>query len=344
MTTKKSLTALIERARATLSSKAGCYNPAIDAIACAIAGVSFGNYGYQDQLFRELHPETCSESWLYLHASRHETPRLLPTFSRGSVQFQQLSGVVTVPKNTRLVFGELEFETIDEQHSNKPIAVIALKMGAQSNMLAGTVLKLVQALSGVNPNNITCLGFGGGADIEDLEHWRQRVIVAFRKDQIIGRSEDYAIWANAAHVDVDYAWALDNTPALGMIEVYVGAKTHNPTLSPAVVDVVQAEFDKKRLAGCHPVAKLPEHVPLHLTIQGVDDLSIRENIIAEVQTFFISKMGEYDKTTNTLDPISPTEIILTINKITSQFILKSPSDEQFITTHQIFVLGDISWI
>lgn len=73
MSTQRSLKSLIDRATSTLIVKTGQHNPAIDAIACAIAGVSYGQYGYQDQLFRELHPETCSEAWLYLHAKRHKT-------------------------------------------------------------------------------------------------------------------------------------------------------------------------------------------------------------------------------------------------------------------------------
>ena len=102
MSTQRSLQELINRAKATLIAQTGQNNPAIDAVACAIAGVSYGQYGYQDQLFRELHPETCSEPWLYLHATRHDTPRLLPTFARGFVQFEQLDGVVVIPKGTLL--------------------------------------------------------------------------------------------------------------------------------------------------------------------------------------------------------------------------------------------------
>ena len=72
MGTQRSLDELIARAEANLTSATGQNNPATKGIAAAIAGVSYGQYGYQDLLFRQLHPETCSEEWLYLHANRHK--------------------------------------------------------------------------------------------------------------------------------------------------------------------------------------------------------------------------------------------------------------------------------
>ena len=100
MSVQRSLVSLVERAKSTLVAKTGQNNPAIDAIACAIAGVSYGQYGYQDQLFRELSPETASEPWLYLHAKRYDIERLLPSFAQGLVRFEQLGGVVPIPKGS----------------------------------------------------------------------------------------------------------------------------------------------------------------------------------------------------------------------------------------------------
>ncbi len=50
MSTQRSLAYLVERAKSTLVASTGQDNPAINAIACAIAGISYGQYGYQDQL------------------------------------------------------------------------------------------------------------------------------------------------------------------------------------------------------------------------------------------------------------------------------------------------------
>ncbi len=344
MSTQHSLQTLIDRAKSTLIAQTGQNNPAIHALACAMGGVSYGQYGYQDLLFRQLNPETCSEAWLYVHANRHDTPRLLPVFATGSVLFTELGGTVVVPKGTTLTDAAgNEYETTEAQYSNVAITVIALQPGTSSNLPSGSNLTLSEALDGIDPKNVQCLGISGGSEIEDIEHWRARVIVAYEKNQLIGKAEDYEAWAVSAHADVDYAWALDNTPERGMVEVYVGARQNDPTVSDEVLNLVQQAFEDNRLAGCHPLAKLPEHVQLFVEIQGIDDTTIRDNVVMALQTMVKNKMGCIDDTTGLPEPITPTEIVLTVSSVTTNFIVKSPTDAVTINNNQIHILGEVSW-
>lgn len=347
MSTQRSLQALIDRAKSTLIAKTGQNNPAIDALAAAIAGVSYGQYGYQDLLFRELHPETCSEPWLYLHASRHKTPRLLPTFAKGQVEFVQLDGVEVIAKNTRLVNAAgNEFETIKEQNSDAPVDVIALASGMGSNLPAGSTLKLTEGISGIEPNTIHCLGIDGGADIEALDHWRGRVVLAFEKSISIGRADDYASWAASAHSDVDFAWVQDNSPERGMVQVYIGQRQNNPTLGIEVINDVQQAFENNRLAGCHPIALIPIQAPLTIEIQGIEDLTVRGDVIIALEHLIQSKMGKVnkvDKNTRVPESITPTEIVLSISTVTNNFIVRRPLEEVAIDKNQIHVLGDVVW-
>ncbi|ERB66318.1 hypothetical protein G3U99_23280 [Vibrio coralliilyticus OCN008] len=343
MSTQVSLESLIARAEANLTAETGQSNPATKAIASAIAGVSYGQYGYQDLLFRQLHPETCSEAWLYLHANRHNTPRLLPTFAKGTVQFTELGGTVVIAKGTRLIYGDKEYETTKEQYSNVPVDVIALESGTASNLPNGAKLTLTEGLSGIDPNNILSLGIEGGADIEELEHWRARVIVAFEKNELIGKSEDYEVWAVSAHSDVDFAWALDNTPERGMVEVYIGARENDPTLSGEVVNLVQETFETNRLAGCHPFAHLPEKAPLAIEIQGIEDLAIRDDVVTALENFVKGKMGKINPNTQKPESITNTEIVLVISTVTNNFIVRSPVGEVAIDNNQIHVLGAVTW-
>ena len=344
MSTQRSLSTLIDRAKSTLIAKTGQNNPAIDAIACAIAGVSYGQYGYQDQLFRELHPETCSEPWLYLHATRHDVERLLPTFATGFVRFFQTGGVVVIKKSTLVVdaIGN-QFKTTKEQNSDEDISVIALKSGIESNLPNGSVLTLTEAVSGVDPSQVTCLGISGGAGVEDLEHWRKRVVTAFQKDELVGKADDYKAWAISAHSDVDYAWVLDNTPKLGMVEVYVGTRENNPTLTNEVLKLVQEEFEANRLAGCHPYALLPEQAIFNVEIQGIEDQVVRDDVIIALENLVKNKMGKINEVTKIPEPITPTEIVLAVSVITDSFILRSPVGEVIINNNQIHVLGDVIW-
>lgn len=346
MSTQRSLASLVERAKSTLIASTGQNNPAIDAIACAIAGVSYGQYGYQDQLFRELSPETASEAWLYLHAKRYNVDRLLPSFARGFVRFEALDGVVLIPKGTLVVSAlKLEFITLEARYSNTDVPVMALSSGISSNLNEGIVLTLPKAISGINPSKVQCLGVNGGADIESVEHWRQRVCTAFNKGALVGRREDYEAWAVSAHADVDYAWALDNTPERGMVRVFIGARESNPALPQSVIDTVQTYFSDARLAGCHPIARLPTPKPILVEIQNVHDEHIQASIVSALEELFKNKMGQRDNSTIPPGPvsISPTELVLAIAPITNNYIVRQPIEEQFINNDEIHVLGEITW-
>lgn len=346
MSTQRSLVSLVERAKSTLVAKTGQNNPAIDAIACAIAGVSYGQYGYQDQLFRELSPETASEPWLYLHAKRHDVERLLASFARGLVRFEQLADVVLISKGTIIVSSlGCEFITTKAQYSNTDVEVVALSSGISSNLLNGAILTLSKAISGINPSKVRCLGISGGADIEDIEHWRQRICTAFNKGLLVGRRSDYEAWALSAHADVDYAWALDNTPERGMVQVFIGAREKSPSLPQAVIDTVQAYIESVRLAGCHPIVGLPTPKPINVEIQNVQDEHIQASIILALEELFENKMGKRDESVIPPKPvsISPTEIVLTIASITNNYIVKQPTEEQFITNSEVHTLGEITW-
>lgn len=343
MSTQVSLEALIARAKANLIAETGQNNPAIDGIASAIAGVSYGQYGYQDLLFRQLHPETCSEAWLYLHANRHKAPRLLPTFATGRVQFTQLGVPVVIAKGTRLTYADKEYETTQEQYSNVPVEVIALKSGVNSNVPTDANLTLNEGLSGIDPNTVQSLGIEGGADIEELEHWRARVIVAFEKNELVGKAPDYEVWAVSAHSDVDFAWALDNTPIRGMVEVYIGARENAPTLSEEVVSLVQDTFEQNRLAGCHPIAHLPEQVPLNIEIQGIEEQVIRDDVVTVLENLVKQKMGKINPATEQPEVISNTEIVLAVSGVTNNFIVTTPQGEVAIDNNQIHVLGEVTW-
>ncbi len=344
MSTQISLQTLIDRAKTTLIARTGQTNPAIDALACAIAGVSYGQYGYQDLLFRQLHPETCSEPWLYLHANRHNTERILPTFASGSVQFVELGGTVVIPKGTVLTDAAgNEYETIEEQYSDVAANVIALVSGTNSNLPAGSVLTLSEALEGIDPSQVECLGISGGAEIEDVEHWRSRVIIAFEKNDLVGKADDYSVWASSAHSDVDFAWVLDNTPERGMVQVYIGSRSDDPSVSDEVVNLVQQAFEDNRLAGCHPIALLPDQMAFEVEIQGIEDQAIRDDVVTALQTLVKSKMGKIDESTKAPESITPTEIVLAVSAVTTNFIVRAPTDVVSIANNQIHVLGDVTW-
>lgn len=333
-----SLAALLYRAKSTISNKLGVSNPATDAIAAAIAGVSYGQYAYQDFLFKQLNPETADEQWLYLWANRFKVERLSFVFAAGTVNFQLTQGVVNIPKGVILKTADnKEYQVTRATDSNLPVPIQAVESGETGNLPAGVSLYLVTAVTGLNPDHITSNEIAGGAGLEDIEHWRERIVIAFNEKQIVGKLEDYNFWAVSSHQDIDYAWALDNTPAAGNVTVYIGSHNVNPLLNDEIKATAQKHIDANRLAGCHAFVQTPVLKVVNMTISEVTDIETRNKVSTALQQYLISRSGSRET-------LRPSEISNVIQTITSEFTLVFPTSAIPLSENELHSMGDITWI
>lgn len=338
MSNKPSLDSLIARAKTTMVGKLGVDNTAIDALAAAIGGGNYGQYAYQDYLFAQLNPETADENWLYLWANRLHAERILPEKAAGTVNFLNVAGVVSVPAGAVLkTADDKQYVVSTATLSDQAVPVIAVTAGLDSNLAAGVTLYLTSAIFGLNPDTITSNTIGGGSDIEDLEHWRNRVVAAFKENNAVGRLEDYKTWAISAHADVDFGWALNNTPALGNVTVYIGQREAAPVLSDAIKTVVQTYIDSVRLAGCHVFVQHPTIKVLDLTISNVPDLNVRTDIANTLQAYINGRLGDQL-------PITASELVVAITGATTSFSLVSPLTSTTPADNEVITLGVITWL
>ncbi|MCI4410833.1 MAG: baseplate J/gp47 family protein [Thiotrichales bacterium] len=334
---RPSLQQLIDRAKSSLVSRLGVDNPAIDALAAAIGGGTYGNYAYQDYLFKQMHPETANEDWLYLWAERFNTPRIAPVQAVGSVMFTVTGGAVSVPSGVVLQTSDgKSYTTTQLTSAGLPVPVQCNTPGVDGNQSAGIKLSMLSAVPGLTPTEIVVVNLTGGADVEDLEHWRSRIIAAFNDKYMVGKRSDYAAWALSAHPDVGFAYALDNTPTLGWVSVYVGKRDDAPLVDATTLEIVQIYLDSKRLAGCHVVAASPAIKEVDITLAGVSDFGTRSAIEDALNAMFISKLGSRDS-------ITPSDIMLTVTSITSDFGLVSPTSAATSDANEVLMLGEVSW-
>lgn len=332
------LQSLIDRANTTLINKLGVSNNATSAIAAAIAGGNYGNYAYQEYLFKQMHPETADEPWLYLWGNRLETPRVDAVRAIGTVIFQGIDPAINIASGLILSTQDgIEFETTQSDISDNQINAQALDAGTASNLTSGVKLSLNTAVEGINPTEIVVVNMTGGADIEDIEHWRSRVVSAYNMRQSIGRTEDYQAWARSAHADIDYAWPKDNYPETGFVTVYIGKRALVPQVEVSVIDVAEAYMEANRLAGCHVIVSNAVSKPLDISLGSVTDQPIRDAITTALQGFILERMGDQL-------PITPSEIILVVTSVTTSFDLISPVSISTPSFNEVFTLGDITWI
>lgn len=332
-----SLQALIYRARATFKSKTGVDNPAIEAFAAAIGGVAFGQYAYADYLFKQMNPETADEEWLSLHAARHKADRIPSFFAMGTANFLQTNGVISIPVGTLVKTSDgKEYQVTSVTNSSEPVPIKAMEPNVVGNLPAGETLYLISAVTGLNPDSIISNAIEGGADLEDVDHWRDRIVLAFNEKQAVGRLTDYEFWAKSAHTDIDYAWGLDNTPLLGQVTVYIGQRENNPILAPQINVVAQNYIDANRLAGCHVFVKTPRIKAVPVIISNVASISVRQNIDVALQAFFNDRLDNRTQ-------LMANEVSTVISGITNQFTLLSPNAPTQFPNDTLLTYGGAQW-
>lgn len=337
MSTSPSLASLIYRAKSTLNNSLGVSNPATNAIAAAIAGVSYGQYAYQDYLFKQLNPETADEEWLYLWANRFNVERLSSEYAVGTVNFNLTEGVIYVPSGVIIKTSSgTEYQVTTATLTSSAVPVQAVEAGEGGNLPADTDLYLVTAVTGLNPESITSNTIAGGSGLEEVEHWRARIVLAYNIKNAVGRLDDYQLWAKSSHSDIDLSWAADNTPALGQVTVYIAQCTDAPLLSDQIKDIAQEYIDANRLAGCHVFVVHPTLVSVPVIIADVDDIDTRNYIDIALQSFFTARLGSSE-------PLRANEVSTAISAITTEFTLVSPIATTEFANNELLTYGGATW-
>ncbi|UDN56912.1 baseplate J/gp47 family protein [Clostridioides sp. ES-S-0010-02] len=151
-----------------------------------------------------------------------------PTKSVGMVTFTGVQGTI-IAKGTVVTTvatdekQSIEFELLEtkiiEENEIVDIKAECRITGTIGNVSQNTVTVLLGSISGVK--SVTNKeDFKGGIDIEDEEHFRERVLVAEQEDKLSGASSDYIRWAK--EVDgVGYAYVVPEWNGEGTVKVLI---------------------------------------------------------------------------------------------------------------------------
>ncbi|MCC0718368.1 baseplate J/gp47 family protein [Clostridioides sp. ZZV14-6105] len=151
-----------------------------------------------------------------------------PTKSVGMITFTGVQGtiitkgtiVTTIATDEKqsIEFELLETKTIGENETVDIKAECRI-VGAIGNVAQNTITVLLGSISGIK--SVTNKeDFKGGTDIEDEEHFRERVLVAEQEDKLSGASSDYIRWAK--EVDgVGYAYIVPEWAGAGTVKVLI---------------------------------------------------------------------------------------------------------------------------
>lgn len=167
-----------------------------------------------------------------------------PTKSTGVITFTGIQGtiitkgtiVTTIATDEKqsIEFELLETETIGKNETADIKAECRI-VGTIGNVAQNTITVLLGSISGIK--SVTNKDFKGGTDIEDEEHFRERVLVAEQEDKLSGASSDYIRWAK--EVDgVGYAYVVPEWAGAGTVKVLILDKNRKAA-TQELIDKVQ---------------------------------------------------------------------------------------------------------
>lgn len=198
------------------------------------AGMSHLHYGYLDWVARQSNPSTATDEFLAMWGALVSVYRKSATAATGvSVPVTGTAGV-TVSAGAVLNRGDGYQYTLDSDVTMDSTgagtgAITAVLPdastdstggGADGNTDAGTVLTFDVAQSGINSSVTLTTATTGGADIEDEEDFRARVLEAFQETPQGGSDADYKKWALAVS-GVTRVWVARRLMGAGTVGVYI---------------------------------------------------------------------------------------------------------------------------
>ncbi|MBB3315109.1 putative phage protein gp47/JayE [Rhizobium sp. BK181] len=303
-------------------------------------------------LAKQLFASTATGAFLLRHGSDIGIYRKAASPASGAVVGSGTPNV-TYPAGIRLLSGNVTFVSTAPA-SASPLGELTLDVksevvGAATNRDADGILALADPVLWPDlPTEwlVSAAGIGGGADIEDFEVFRSRVLHRKQNPPGGGTLSDYEnIALNVP--GVVKAWAFRQPLAPGFISVFF-LFAGRPNLIPTSGDVlvVQAAIDAQRLIRIDDsVAVAPTPEPLNLVIDGLanDSQTVRDGIAAAVSTVLLDR-GQPGIPGDTFT-LSRSWIAEAISSVTGEdrHILAAPLDDVTYSNGHFPVLGTITY-
>lgn len=266
----------------------------ISVTAKVFAGGLFGISGFAAYIARMIFASTAPDlDTLKLHGNEYKITLLPAEPASGTIRltstgdltveagaiFSRIDGVqyAAVASVSRVGAGDLD------------VAVTAMADGAEGNALDGAGVTIV---SGVTGDAIGAV-YGdivGGADVEDMESFRARILFRKRYPPHGGAPADYVMWARevsgVTRVFVERRWA-----GTGTVRVFILMDRLYPNGIPTPDAIARVRDHIEAMAPATAVVTVtaPTAVPVSVVVTDMepDTLAERENVLASLRDAFL---------------------------------------------------------
>lgn len=242
------------------------------------------------------------------------------------------------------------------------VPVVAAQDGLITNCDPGTNLEIISGVSGTAPTAaVDSNGITLGADLEDIESWRARILFRKRNPPHGGSAADYVMWAGQVSgvsfeldrptVFVERLWQGPGTVRVFplMFELYA-----NGIPSSADVQRVQDYIETVRPAGAKVTVAAPSAVPVDVTVVLTPNtVAVQEAVLAELKDMFrrLSRVAGTDSQLGSMDYLAyPTSFsrswiwqAVANAAGEQQCIVNSPTADVQLLPGQMATLGNVTF-
>ncbi|MEN4530452.1 baseplate J/gp47 family protein [Pantoea agglomerans] len=300
-------------------------------------------YGYIDYLARNLLPDLADEDWLTRHANMKRCPRKAPTAATGYVRWDVPTSGIPVPAGVTIQRDDLVSFTTTAKATSAGgvlrVPVVCDTAGKAGNTDDGLAMRLVSPITGLTSAGVAD-SIQGGADVEDLEVWRARVIERWYWTPQGGADGDYEVWAKEV-AGVTRAWTYRHWSGRGTVGVMVAnSDLINPIPDAATVSAVKTYIEPLApVAGAdiYVFAPTPHTVNFQIRLNP-NTAAVRYAVEAELRSMMLRDGGPESV-------LKPSRISEAISIATGEYshTLVSPTTDITIGKGEIGVVGTISW-
>jgi uncharacterized phage protein gp47/JayE len=376
---RPTLTELRERNRLAIESELkGVGTPLrfsnLNVLGTANAGMAYLHYGYFDWIAKQSVPWSATDENLAGWAGLKTVTQKPANAATSRDALFTGTAAKTVQAGTVLNRGDGYQYTVDApvtlDVSGSGIGAITAVLpdpnddptggGAVGNTPAGTQLTLDSSIAGVSSTVTIGAAITNGADIEDEEAFRSRMLLAYQNTAQGGNDDDYQSWALAVP-GITRAWTVRRLMGAGTVGVYImvdGNDTSNHGF-PVGTDGIsgledwsaaKATGDQGRVADyiypLQPVTSLvyvcsPIKKSINFIINGISsvDSSVTAAIDTAIDDVFFASGDPRGKT------VLLSDLVIAISNVsgTSGFILTSPAANIITATGELPVRGTVDY-
>lgn len=319
----------------------------LDKFAQALGRIHYVIDGMLMRVAAQLLPDTAEVDWLVRHGSLRRIVRKTASYATGSVI---VSGdpELFVPEGSvwQRADGEqyVQDAAVEIGSSGQAeVVVTAAIAGASGNSDAGVTLTSVSPRAGMSSTAVVAeLGIGAGADAENDDELRARVIDRMRAPPHGGNAADYRQWATAVP-GVTRAWVFprENGPGTVVVRFMMDRQREAGIPLPEDVVAVQAAIDDAHPVPADVNVAGPEPVPLSFVVESLSPPAsqvVRDAIEAELRDLI-----QREAIPGGTLLISHIREAISVAAGEQDHVLSSPTENQTVPSYQVITFGGITW-